>query len=204
MKNRLFIFLATLPTWSHGQDTVAVERNLVAPLTYASKNAWHLSALVPSLTYERRIGPLVTLVGEYAWGLVLANRVKVNTTSSGGPGPSYFPDFNIPDYRLTSKVSVGIRRYYDFERRVEQGRSIRYNSSGYVMLKVGYRFPPADWAGNVTFSPGLGPFLQGVWGLQRTYRKNFYINLAGGPVLWYPGISFGVDAAIGYTLPTSN
>ena len=72
------------------------------------------------------------------------------------------------------------------------------------MLKVGYRFPPADRAGNVTFSPGLGPFLQGVWGLQRTYRKNFHLNLAGGPVLLYPGISFGVDAAIGYTLPTAN
>lgn len=192
MTNKLLFFLAILPTWGHGQDTVALGTIPTRPITYTAKNAWHVSALLPSLTYERRIGPQVTLVGEYGLGFLLADPVKTGTGLYG------------PDFRMNSRIIAGIRRYYDFEYRTKRARSIRYNSSGYVMAKLGYHFAPADRAGNVEFKPGVGPFIQGVLGFQRTYRKNLYLNLATGPQLWYLGLSFGIDAAIGYTLPTSN
>ena len=69
MKNRLCILLAALPIWCHGQDTLTAATKPAAPITYAAKNAWHISALLPSLTYERRIGPHLTLVAEYGWAL---------------------------------------------------------------------------------------------------------------------------------------
>ena len=192
MNNRLFIFLAALPAWSFGQDTVTPGMKPAVSITNTAKNAWHISALLPSLTYERQIGPQVTLVGEYGLGFILANPVKAAAVSYG------------PDYRMNSKFLVGIRRYYDFERRVERGHSIRYNSSGYVMAKLGYHFAPSDRAGNVDYKPDIGPYIQGVWGFQRTYRKNLYLNFAGGPQFSLTGITLGLDAAIGYTLPTSN
>ena len=189
MKNRLFFVLATLTTWGYGQDTTGLATKPLSPVTYTAKNAWHISAFIPSLSYERRIGPQLTLVGEYGLGYIFANQAKSSGILS-------------KELRMNSKASIGIRRYYDFERRVQQGRSIRYNSSGYVMLKLGYHFAPFDQGGDVNFNPGKGPFLQGLWGFQRTYRSNLYLNLAAGPQLWYPGISFGLDASIGYTLPT--
>ena len=212
MNHKLFVLLMILSTQSYGQDTVTLGTQPVAPSTYTAKNAWHISALLPRLTYERRIGPQVTLVGEYGLGFIVADPVKAKRYGSAGSswagsgwaGSGWADASYGPDLRLNSKVSVGIRRYADFERRVKQGRSIRYNSSGYLMLKVGYHFAPFDGKGNVTFKPGIGPFIQGVWGFQRTYRKNLYLNLAAGPQLWYPGLSFGVDVGIGYTLPTSN
>lgn len=203
MKNSLLIILATWPALGYGQDSLAVGTPPVDPVTYTTKNAWHLSALYPCLTYERGIGSRVTLVGEYGLGLISAKSVRVYTGGNGNSNPlSGFE--SIPDFRLNTKVSVGIRRYYDFERRLERGRSIRYNSASYVMAKLGYRFAPFDQGGNVEFRPGLGPFIQGVWGFQRTYRKNLYLNLAAGPQLWFTGISFGIDVGLGYTLPTSN
>ncbi len=189
MKNKLFMLLATLPIWSYGQDTLTSPTKPSAPSTYAVKNAWHISALLPSLTYERRVGPHITLVAEYGMGFILADPIQSSGISYG------------PDLRMNSKLVVGIRRYYDFERRVERGRSIRYNSSGYIMAKLGYHFAPADRAGEVAYKPAIGPYIQGVWGFQRTYRKHLYLNLGAGPQFSSAGISLGLDAAIGYTLP---
>ena len=190
MNNKLVVLLITLSTSIYGQDSVAVRTEPTPPITYTAKHAWHLSALLPNLSYERRIGPQLTLVGEYGLGFILADPVRPRTISYG------------PDLRMNSKLVVGIRRYSGFEHRVKRGRSIRYNSSGYVMAKLGYHFAPSDRAGNVDFKPSVGPFLQGVWGFQRTYRNQLYLNLAAGPQLWFTGISLGLDVAIGYTLPT--
>lgn len=89
---------------------------------------------------------------------------------------------------------------------VEWSKSIRYNSGNYMSTKLLYTLPVII----KTSSDGLqvpdvqGVSVQALWGFQRTYRRNFYLNLEVGlGVNTYSSEPLGGAAyfTLGYTFP---
>lgn len=105
-------------------------------------------------------------------------------------------------------MSVGVRQFYNLARRLERGKSIRYNSGNYVTAKLNYVLPPITQhnVDRVFVRSIEGLYAQAMWGFQRTYRKNFYLNLEVGLGLgnyYLNPVSVATYFTLGYTFPSS-
>ncbi|QDK80517.1 hypothetical protein EXU85_18665 [Spirosoma sp. KCTC 42546] len=182
---KIFILLFLLPYISQGQDIIstsskndslltAVDTSKHQPVilkTYLRKDVWRIDFLGPGYINEHRLGKKTTVVSQLR--LVGSFRIEDRLDMYG--------------YSLTVKkvlalsinpeLALAIRHFYNLARRKENGKSIRYNSGSYFAAKAGYVLPPILNNSNIDIQ-GLG--VSGLWGVQQTYRKYFYLNLEVG------------------------
>ncbi len=188
MKLLLFACLL-LPALCQAQDSTTA-----APINYARKSVWRALFLSPGVTNELRLGSKTTFVSSIQIG---GGWYGTGSGSSSGGTNLY------SSYYVNPVASVGVRHFYNFERRLERGKSIRYNSANYLMVKADYSFP--SFLERIDFRSPLptyqGPSLQALWGFQRTYRRNFYLNLALGLGVSTKRPDFAGDFSLGYTFP---
>lgn len=190
---RLLLFVSLfISGFCQAQDSV---------FNYTQKSVWRVSFLPIGATNERRIGPKTTFVAtaalsSYAGGLSSTTALTPSTAT----GTDWY-------YGINANVSVAGRYFYNFNRRLEKGKSIRANSGNYLTLIATYATPafirkdpirPSDVNTNAEDIS-----LRALWGFQRTYRRNFYLNLGLGVGVSRRYTGFSSDFAIGYTFPSS-
>lgn len=138
---------------------------------YLRKDVWRIDFLSPGYINEHRLGQKTTLVSQLR--LVGSFRVEDRLEMYG-----YSLTFKkVLALSINPELSVAIRHFYNLARRKENGKPIRYNSGGYFAAKAGYVLPPILNNSNIDIR-GLG--VNGLWGVQQTYRKYFYLNLELG------------------------
>lgn len=182
----LFLLLFLVPCLSWGQDSTNV-----AP-DYLQKSVWRIEFFGPGVINESRIGRQTTVVSHLR---TVGSFVYRYNTSDGYAA-----------YTINPQLSVAVRQFYNFARRIEQGKSIRYNSGNYVTAKLAYVLPPIiehntdrAYVRNIE-----GVTAQVMWGFQRTYRKNFYLNMEAGLGFgsYYSNpITVATNFTLGYTFP---
>jgi hypothetical protein len=186
MKKLLFFFLF-LPLLSQGQDSSKTAEPAVIPMpvveqssmdssvnavNFLEKSVWRVEFFGPGIINESRLGQQTTFVSQLRFIISTASM----TYRSGTTSESYFA------YNLSPQLSGAIRQYYNFAKRLSKGKSIRYNSGNYVSAKLLHNFGPIieHTSGGLRASSVQGTIVQALWGFQRTYRKNFYLNLELG------------------------
>lgn len=209
MKGLLLLF-AFIPLWSNGQDSVSVQTakmpvstglhtptdSTVNAINYLEKSVWRVEFFGPGIINESRIGRQTTFVSQLRTvGAFVFHSSNNNAASE-----------NYSAYTINPQLSVAVRQFYNFSRRLNQGKSIRYNSGNYVTAKLMYIFPPIieHNLDRMYVRDISGATLQTMWGFQRTYRKNFYLNLEAGLGFgsYYPkSVSIATYFTLGYTFP---
>jgi len=158
------------------------------------QTVWRASFLSPGIINETRLGDRATLVSEAR--LSTYTKAKVVETS---------PDKNTfySSSTVNPDVSVGARYFYNFERRLTKGKSIRYNSGNYFSVQARYRFPSVakNESDQVPIGNGSGFGVEALWGFQRTYRRYFYLNLSLGSRVFRGEVEGAGDFTLGYTFP---
>jgi hypothetical protein len=125
-----------------------------------NKDLAKVNILVPGIVYEHGFSPKLTLYSEASLGFLY------NYSSAFGSSSA----FNL-------NLNEQVRYYYNFEKRLADNKRVKNNSANYFGVSAFNSFKP--FAGNNlerfvfvnTFS--IGP----VWGLQRTYKGNFNLDL---------------------------
>lgn len=177
-----------------GQDTPV---HFVNAVNYLEKSVWRLTILAPGLLNELRVGSKTTLVTSAQLSGVLASP-GISILSIGGRATP----FNLNLY-LNSYASVGGRYFYNIQRRYTKGKSIQYNSANYLMIRSNYTFPPfqIEYEPRVSIGVFEGLSVNILWGLQRTFQDNVYLNFATGIKIAPNGLGLAGNFIIGYTFP---
>ncbi|RAJ89898.1 hypothetical protein LX87_05632 [Larkinella arboricola] len=159
------------------------------------KSVWRAAFLAPGLMNETRLGDRTTLVSQ----LRMSSYTKTKEVEISPDQTKFYSSSTVnPD------LAVGIRYFYNFDRRLEKAKSIRYNSGNYLSVQSRYRFGAVakNESEHVPIGTGSGFGVEALWGFQRTYRRNFYLNLALGSRI-FRGKAEGVaDFTLGYTFAT--
>lgn len=179
---------------SLGQDIALRSANAV---NYVEKSVWRLTILAPGILNESRIGSKTSLVTSAQLSGVLASP-GISIFSFGGRTTP----FRITTY-INSYVSVGGRYFYNIERRYTKGKNIQYNSANYLMIRTNYTFPPFQIEYEPRFSIGVlkGFSVNALWGFQRTFEDNVYVNFATGVKVAPNGFGLAGNFILGYTFP---
>ena len=146
------------------------------PASYLSKSAWRLEFFGPGIINESRLGRQTTFVSQFRFVMGSYQRFQIYEAPYGN-SRSYSA------YTINPQLSIAVRQFYNFARRLEKGKSIRYNSGNYVTAKFLYTMPPVirhDASGTLYVTDVNGVAGQILWGFQRTYARNFYLNLELG------------------------
>ena len=188
---KLLLLCLLVPLLCRAQDSTNTATRLANPINYLRQNVWRVLFLSPGVAQETRLGVRTTLASDIRLGGAFVGNGSSNATYS-----SYF---------INSILSTGVRYYYNLERRLERDKFTRYNSANYLLIRASYSLPPF-LAHNDARAPLLAAAYQGVgvqalWGIQRTYRRNFYLNLALGVGASQRYAGFAGDFTLGYTFP---
>lgn len=186
MKTFLYLLLLT-PMVGLSQPT---------PQPVTAKSVWRAAFLEPGLIHEARLGNRTTLVSQVRMTTYnLVKEVKSDTEQSKFYSSS----------TVNPVLSVGARHFYNFDRRLEKGKSIRANSGNYLSAQTFYRFPAVakTESAYVPIGNGSGFGAEVLWGFQRTYRRNFYLNLSLGSRIFRDKVEGAGDFTLGYTFPFS-
>ncbi|GAB3880801.1 hypothetical protein [Spirosoma agri] len=164
MWKSLFLLLL-LPGLSQAQDSTRA-------INYLEKSVWRLEFFGPGVINESRLGQKTTFVSQLRF--VYSGAFEQTKTMGVTEQRSAF--------KIYPQLSVAGRYFYNFERRLAKGKSTRYNSGNYVTAKLLYTLPSVieRSSGGLEAPNVQGTAIQGMWGFQRTYRKNFYLNLEVG------------------------
>lgn len=185
----LFLLLLILPLPGRGQ---AMEHTPVEPTSYLEKSVWRITALAPGVLNETRLGRQTTVVTS-----AQLSGVSVNS------GLSLTGGFSATTY-INSYLSVGSRYFYNIHRRADQGKAIRSNSANYLMIRANYTFQPftLEYEPRNTIGVLEGVSVNALWGLQRTFQDNIYLNFATGVKVAPNGFGLAGNFILGYTLPS--
>ena len=186
-----FILFLTIPFLAYGQDA----GNGYAPYGYTSPTVWRLDFLGPGVIHEMPLESKLTLAS--------GARLVGNSSVGSAEGPGIFR-YRTWSYAVYPELYSGVRYFYNFQKRLDQGRSIRANSGNYVSLRARAILPAL--ARHIDYNAPLREYggfsVDALWGIQRTYRKNFYLHLALGFSLRKLGRLDGAsEFTVGYTLP---
>lgn len=184
------LFLVLLSYGSYAQDSTQV-------VHYLDKSVWRVEFFGPGVINESRLGKNTTFVSQFRF---IANGAYEKNSSIGGGNESRSA------IKVYPQLSGAGRYYYNFVRRLERGKSIRYNSGNYISTKLLYTLPAIieTSSGGLQAPDVQGVSVQALWGFQRTYRRNFYLNLELGlGVNTYSSEPLGGAAyfTLGYTFP---
>ncbi|SOD88113.1 hypothetical protein [Spirosoma fluviale] len=189
MKTSIAI-LMLLSVVCHAQDSTT---------NYTQKYVWRALILTPGITHEVRLGPKITFVPTLQLG---GGFVASGTRAGTLPGNS---SGFYSSYYLNVVASAEGRYYYNIAKRLQQGKSINANSANYLSIGAISESAPftEQYLSSIELArPDNDVGLRALWGLQRTYRRNFYLNLAAGVGVSTRGTGFAGSIQLGYTLPT--
>jgi len=190
MKKLILICMLISPL-CRAQDSTNTGTRLANPINHLRENVWRVLFLSPGVANEVRLGVRTTLSS----GLRLDGAIVGGGNNDGRLYTSYY---------FSPVLSSGIRYYYNLERRLRKEKSIRYNSANYLTIRANYFLPPfiehID-ARAAIITPEQGISVQAMWGFQRTYRRNFYLNLALGVGASQRYVGLASEFALGYTFP---
>lgn len=131
----------------------------VAVYSQDKKNLFKINILTPGFTFEHHLNKNNTF--NLDANLSIGFSVKNTTTNSHNLNIIFGP-FLRGQYRF----------YYNFDKRVTNGKSIYKNSGEYLALNSSYYFKPNNEYINVLDGFTLG----GVWGFQKTYKCNLNLG----------------------------
>jgi hypothetical protein len=165
-----------------------------APASYTVPSVWRVTFLGIGVQNETRLGPKTTLATRL--GFVLNGAVEDRTINPSS-GPVRF------SFSLAPMLQSGVRHFYNFERRLQKQKSIRYNSGNYVSAQLRYVTPPIwrNVSERAPLTPVDGLYAEALWGLQRTYKGNIFLNLLLGAGVGRNGAYPAIDFALGYSFP---
>lgn len=169
MKNKILTLILMSITTSWGQDEVSVNKNL-----------FKLNILAPGIVYEAGLGQKVTL----------------NSELNMGVGYSY-DSFSGSQWFLFPFIDEQVRYYYNLEKRANKEKRTANNSGNYVAFGSTYFFESINKNEAISNLDGLT--LSTVWGLQRTYKRNFNSNLGLGV-----GYNFSPNEEVSGVVPVVN
>lgn len=175
----LFVSLSIVSTIGIAQDSLHV-----IPETYLRVKQFSVNFLPPGFNYEVALGSKTTLS--------INPGLDINFSYSSLYGTSFL---------LRPFLDVQGRYYYNFERRISDGKNVTNNSANFVGVSVLGITPSIVDSENVETTNALviGP----VWGIQRTYKDgiNLRLNLGLGasmdelrdsaPIVLIAGFSLG-------------
>lgn len=190
MRNCLFIFFL-LPLLSQGQE-------VPAEVQYLEKTVWRLDFLGVGAMNESRVSPKTTIMSQFHF--VAATEYHRTSLTPSGQTEGYVA------YSINPQLAGAYRYFYNLAQRQMLKKSTRSNSGNYLSGKLLVTFPPVirQDARGLGLAAIQGTALQLLWGLQRTYAKNLYLNLELGMSL-SSRLRSSIDPAVyftlGYTLP---
>jgi hypothetical protein len=126
-----------------------------------SNNLFKINILSPGLTFEKRItsNNTICLDGNIAYGF--------NYTTNNGFTNLFSP-----------YIRGQFRNYYNFDKRIAKGKNTSNNSGNFLAFTTSYYLQPI---GNKDLVNNLDGLTVGAtWGMQRTYKSGFNINLNTG------------------------
>jgi len=80
-------------------------------------------------------------------------------------------------YTLAPTLTAEGRHYYNLDKRVRKGKSIRNNSGNFISLALGYAFAPIAYD-NAYHNPAVA--ITPSWGIQRAIGRKFSMELLLG------------------------
>jgi hypothetical protein len=151
-KNYVFLFLAVLFI-----NVVNAQDDIVS----VAKNQFKINPLLsPGFVYEHGFSTKNTLYSEAS--LIIGYR------KSGV--------YNESTWYFIPRINEQFRHYYNLEKRAAKGKRTANNSGNFVALYADYGFESIStnkWFNEYCPSFTIGP----VWGIQRTYKGKFNIDL---------------------------
>lgn len=148
MKNYILVVFILVSSLGFSQENAGVE-----------KSQFRINMLVPGITYEHAVSEKSTLLGEIGTGFVYSYNSK-----DGG------------DFSMFPYASAEYRHYYNFEKRVKKGKNTLNNSANYITFITNVNSGKAIIGKKESASDyyvGFGP----AWGMQRTYKSGFNLDL---------------------------
>ncbi|MGV3547229.1 MAG: hypothetical protein ACO1N4_09215 [Pedobacter sp.] len=184
----------TLPSMAQ-RDSARTEQ----PTEVKSLNKIRLNLIGLGYEREQKIGKTTTFyIGAGAEGSFIyryESSANVTYNSNGTANYAYTSDSD-SDFKIFPSINTGIRHYYNFERRVQKGKSTRNNAAGYVALDIAGFLPLNEET--VDYQINLGP----MWGFQTNVGKkvNFELCIGPGFVITNRETAFyGVGGKIGFS-----
>jgi hypothetical protein len=173
-KNSKIVILAVFSaiTVSHSS---AQEKPTVA------KSQFKINVLLPGFVYEHGLSSKNTLYSEISSGYGY-------TSNTFGYTSRFYPFIN-----------TQIRHYYNLDKRVSKNKTIKKNTGSFVAFEASYHFKSINT--NKNFLQSDASLIAGpVWGFQRTYNKNFNLDLNAGIAYNFKKADSNVIPIINFTL----
>jgi len=153
---------------------------------FNQETIFRLNVLSPSAEIEHDLTDKISILGNAGVGLSITTVDFGNETKT---------DFLFPLF-----LEASTRYYYNFDRRIEKGRNIQYNSGNYIGLNFTKGF---EATGDVSRVEPQS-ILSAVYGLQRTYQDFLNFTFEAGPGYDFQendnGFTIYVGVQIGFTL----
>lgn len=146
-----------------------------------AKSQFKINVLLPGLVYEYGLSSKNTLYTEISSGYGYTSNMFGNTWS-------FYP-----------YLDTQFRHYYNLDKRAANNKTTAHNTGSFVALMGVYNFESIN--SNKNFLPSQSSFtLAPAWGFQRTYNKNFNLDLSAGIGYNFQGSDSNVIPVINFTL----
>ncbi|PCI03600.1 MAG: hypothetical protein COB81_03670 [Flavobacteriaceae bacterium] len=159
MKNYLVLLFALTFYTAFGQDN------------FVNKKLYKINLLAPSIESELGLTNKTTLDFKLGTGLSI----------NGGTGRE-------TDWSFFPFAEVQYRYFYNLEKRAAKNKRTANNSGNYLALSTSIE-SGKSMIGNANYAEkyfaGIGP----IWGMQRSYKSGFSLNLSGGLGLGFSDLS---------------
>jgi hypothetical protein len=190
----LSLLLAT--TACFAQKQVSKENQ---PSEVKSLNKLRLTLLGAGYEREQKIGKTTTFYAGASVETVFLygyeGTINVNLNGSNPTNYSYTLEDN-SETKFCPAINVGLRHYYNIDRRIKKGKSTLNNAGGYFGFDVMGILPTDN--SSVNYQINLGP----TWGFQTNVGKkvNFDLSLSPGIAINNYRTSFyGIGGKIGFS-----
>jgi hypothetical protein len=155
---------------------------------FEDETIYRLNVLSPSFEVEKDVSKNISIVGNIGVG------ISINGSSVRGKSET---DFLFPVF-----LKASARHYTNFNRRIEKGRNIKYNSGNFVGINLIKNFGATGDISRVDSQSTI----TATYGLQRTYRDFLNFTFEAGPSYDFENtksnsaIVFYLGVQIGFTL----
>ncbi|WP_432223112.1 hypothetical protein ACRASX_16335 (plasmid) [Flavobacterium sp. TMP13] len=147
------------------------------------KNQYKINILIPGIVYEHGFSSRNTLYSDLSFGFGYRK-----SDFYGESKWSFFP-----------KINEQFRHYYNLEKRSVKGKNINNNSGNFIALNAIYNFKSLSTTNEYdenTSSFTIAP----IWGIQRTYKRKFNLELQLGAGLNIDQFETQFTPVINFTL----
>ncbi|GAA0872474.1 hypothetical protein GCM10009117_16210 [Gangjinia marincola] len=164
--NKFLLMLAfTSALLSNGQNSNSTVAQNDSTQPGVEKFLFKIKAFPFGIEGEVGLGRTTTLVAEgaFLFGFSVNNEDEFN-------------DEDETDFVWLPWVDLQFRQYYNFQKRLADGKDIRFNSGNFFALKYLTYFVVGDDDAEENYLSAFGP----VWGLQRNYQEHWNIAFEAG------------------------